>query len=118
MKFLCSLIFLCFVALSWAFDLPVSQNQLQHQYGKPLKVVNVADQAVTVDLKALESLLLNPLVKDRKIVVFSIVGVVKKGKSIFMDYCLRYMYANVRTIQIIFCIIYMIDFLFIRSTNL
>lgn len=42
-----------------------------------------------------DEILLQPEVKDRKVVVLSIIGEHRKGKSFFLDFCLRYMYANV-----------------------
>jgi hypothetical protein len=43
----------------------------------------------------IDRILLDPLVIDRKIVVMSIIGEYRKGKSFFLNYCLRFMYANV-----------------------
>lgn len=50
---------------------------------------------VIVDPNAFEKLLSHTEVKDRKVVVFSIIGAFRTGKSFFLDYCLRYLYANV-----------------------
>ena len=43
----------------------------------------------------LEKILMNEYVFDRKIVIISIIGAFRKGKSFMMDFFLRYMYANV-----------------------
>jgi atlastin len=64
-------------------------------YGEPLNVLKFSNSSLEFDKAALESLLLHPQVKDRKIVVLSIVGAFRKGKSFFLDYCLRFLYGNV-----------------------
>ena len=48
------------------------------------------------DRDTLKNMLLHDEVKDRKIVVVSIMGALKKGKSFLLNYFLRYMYTNVR----------------------
>ena len=72
-----------------------------HQYGKPLSILGFEeigdDTKVAVDYESLDEILLHPEVKNRAIVVVSIIGAFRKGKSFFMDYCLRFMYANVST---------------------
>ncbi|KAG5673109.1 hypothetical protein PVAND_003183 [Polypedilum vanderplanki] len=47
----------------------------------------------------LEALLLHPEVVNRKIVLLSIVGAFRRGKSFFLDYCLRFLYANYASIK-------------------
>lgn len=66
-----------------------------HPHGEALKIVKFIDDKLEFDGNKLDALLLNNLVSHRKIVVFTIVGAFRKGKSFFFDYCLRYMYANV-----------------------
>ena len=67
-----------------------------HKYGKSVNIFNFcADNAVLFDKTALDEIFLDPEVKTRKIVIVSIIGAFRKGKSFFLDYCLRYMYANV-----------------------
>lgn len=64
-------------------------------YGEPLSVMKFANSSLEFDKAKLDSLLLHPEVKDRKVVVLSIVGAFRKGKSFFLDYCLRFLYGNV-----------------------
>lgn len=47
-------------------------------------------------LRQLSSMLNHPEVHDRKIVIISIAGAFRKGKSFFLDFILRYLYATVR----------------------
>lgn len=64
-------------------------------YGEPLSVISFKNTSVEFNKAALDGLLLNPEVRNRKIVVLSIVGAFRKGKSFFLDYCLRFLYGNV-----------------------
>ena len=70
-----------------------------HPHGNPSNILRFDqvgnDTNVIVDKIALDRIFLHPEVKNRKIVVVSIIGAFRKGKSFFMDYCLRFMYANV-----------------------
>lgn len=52
-------------------------------------------EQITVDNAIFDTIFLHPDVADRKVVVISIVGALRKGKSFFLNYCLRFMYANV-----------------------
>ena len=80
-------------------------NKPKHQYGSPSNILGFEpvgdDTEVIVNDNALDQILLHPEVKNRKIVVVSIIGAFRKGKSFFMDYCLRFMYANVSSIRIV-----------------
>lgn len=69
---------------------------MSHAFGEPLNIIKFNDSLnLDFDQAKLDQLLLHPEVKDRKVVLISIVGAFRKGKSFFLDYCLRYMYANV-----------------------
>lgn len=48
-----------------------------------------------INYKALESVFLHPKVESRKIFVLTVTGPAKMGKSFLLDYCLRFLYANV-----------------------
>lgn len=65
-------------------------------YGEPLSIIKFNDTKTLDFNKAeLDRLLLHPDVRNRKVAVLSIVGAFRKGKSYFLDYCLRYLYGNV-----------------------
>jgi Guanylate-binding protein, N-terminal domain len=53
------------------------------------------NKSVTLTEGSLERLFLNPLVSDREVVLISIAGALRKGKSFLLNYMLRYLYANV-----------------------
>lgn len=62
----------------------------KHALGEPLNIL-----VENFRSEVLRKIFLNPIVKNRKIVVLSIAGISRKGKSFFLDYCLRFMYATV-----------------------
>lgn len=75
-----------------------------HAYGNPINICEFVDNGtLEINGNCLEILLLQPEVKNRKVVVVSIVGAFRLGKSFFLDYCLRYLYANVSEKIIQFC---------------
>ena len=67
------------------------------KFGKPLNIVDFNEKlnSVFINYDAIDQLLIQPDVKDRKIVVVSVVGS-GEGKSVFLDYCLKFLYSNVR----------------------
>lgn len=67
-----------------------------HPYGKPENLFRFeADNQVTIESEKLQQMLQHPEVSNRKIVAFSVIGAFRKGKSYFLNYCLRFLYANV-----------------------
>ena len=71
------------------------KNKKQHPHGKHTAVVSFdGNNGVIIDQDSIK-MLTKYGVGDRKIVIFSIVGEFRKGKSFFMDYALRFMYSNV-----------------------
>jgi hypothetical protein len=58
-------------------------------------VVSKPDHMFGLDEEALEKLLLADDVKDRNIVVVSVAGAFRKGKSFILDFFLRYMKSKV-----------------------
>ena len=66
-------------------------------HGHPIQVVAASqDHQFTLNEEALEEILLNPDVKDKNVVVVSVAGAFRKGKSFLLDFFLRYMNAQVR----------------------
>lgn len=63
--------------------------------GHPVQVVVAKDdQSFELDEEELSSILLHPNVRDKKVVVLSVAGAFRKGKSFFLDFCLRYLNAQ------------------------
>lgn len=74
----------------------ISKMSHEHPYGKALNVLSFSkDNKVLIDEDAMKKMFEHPDVKNRKIVSFSIIGAYRKGKSFFLDYCLRFLYAHV-----------------------
>jgi len=69
---------------------------LSHPHGNAENILRfVNNNKISVNNEQLQKLFDHPEVRDRKIVVFSIIGAYRKGKSFFLDYCLRFLYAHV-----------------------
>lgn len=75
----------------------MSADENKHPHGNSVTVLGFSkeDGKVIAFESELDALFNREEVKDRKIVILSIVGIFRKGKSFFLDYVLRYMYANV-----------------------
>lgn len=67
--------------------------------GSPAVAIQVItaenDHSFTLNEVALERILLDHRVRDNKVVILSIVGAFRKGKSFLLDFFLRYLYARV-----------------------
>ena len=63
----------------------------------PVQIVSVSkeDHSFTLDTKALERILLAPEVRDKDVVVLSVAGAFRKGKSFILDFMLRYLHRKV-----------------------
>ncbi len=63
----------------------------------PVQVVTVCkeDHSFALDTEALARILLAPEVRDKHVVVLSVAGAFRKGKSFLLDFMLRYMYRKV-----------------------
>uniref|UniRef100_A0A4W6ETL5 Atlastin 3 n=1 Tax=Lates calcarifer TaxID=8187 RepID=A0A4W6ETL5_LATCA len=60
----------------------------------PVQIVTVCkeDHSFELDTEALAQVLLAPEVRDKNVVVLSVAGAFRKGKSFLLDFMLRYMY--------------------------
>lgn len=63
----------------------------------PVQLLNVNgnDGELQFNQNTVQDLFMNPKLIDRNVVVFSIVGAFRKGKSFLLNYVLRYLYSNV-----------------------
>lgn len=58
----------------------------------PVQVVQVKeDHSFDLNIVALKKILLSEKVKNRKVVVVSVAGAFRKGKSFLLDYLLRFL---------------------------
>jgi atlastin len=60
-----------------------------------VKFSNDGNKSLQKNVGIIDKMLLHPEVQNRNIVVVSVIGEYRKGKSFLLDYCLRFMYANV-----------------------
>ncbi|KAL7018729.1 hypothetical protein ACKWTF_010884 [Chironomus riparius] len=68
--------------------------------GKPLNILDVTDDnQFIVETEAITKIFENSDLKRRKVVAVSIVGIFRKGKSFLLNYFLRYLYANFKSVN-------------------
>jgi len=96
MNILCLTLVVVLVAVSSAFASPTSG----HPHGSPVNIIQfTANHSLDVAYDKIHEIFTHPEVAQRKVVVVSIFGASKRGKSFFMDYCLRFMYANYKSVN-------------------
>ena len=83
-------------------------NNWNHRMGgRPVQiVVSKSDHSFELDEDALAKVLLQDHVKDKNVVIVSVAGAFRKGKSFLLDFFLRYMVTQVSflPIQILFVV--------------
>ncbi|XP_075563176.1 atlastin-2 isoform X2 [Pelecanus crispus] len=74
--------------------LPDSDDEVDMDKPRPIQIVfaHEDDHNFELDEEALEKILLQEHIKDLNIVVVSVAGAFRKGKSFLLDFMLRYMY--------------------------
>ena len=72
-----------------AFVIPLSYLPLPLTHSQI--VVVKPDHTFELDHEALEEILLSEEVRDRKVVVISVAGAFRKGKSFLLDFLIRYL---------------------------
>lgn len=71
--------------------------------GKPVQIVTTGpDHTFELNVEALEEILLRENVKDKKVVIVSVAGAFRKGKSFLLDFFLRYMSSQVSIFPIFY----------------
>ncbi|XP_070497770.1 atlastin-like [Chironomus tepperi] len=71
-----------------------------HQFGSPKGVLTFSDtKEVIVNYEELDRIFSHPEIQDRKVVILSVIGAFRSGKSFFLDYCLRFLYAHFPSIS-------------------
>lgn len=71
---------------------------MDHAHGKAENILEFKNGKAIIQ-EPLDVIFDHVDVKDRRIVAISTVGAPRKGKSLFLNYCLRYLYANVSLIN-------------------
>lgn len=90
------------VRIFWCLFIIFLMNSLVKS-NKNIKVLGKAEEiswisknnTEEINVEALKSILRHPEVENRKLFVVTVTGPSKTGKSFLLDYCLRYLYANV-----------------------
>jgi len=78
---------------------PMDAQEQNMDEGRPVQVVLAhPDHTFELDEDALSEILLHDDVKDRNVVVVSVAGAFRKGKSFLLDFFLRYMNSKVDSI--------------------
>ena len=66
--------------------------------GKPVAIFSFLTGSLKLNTVELDPIFAHKDLVDRKIAVYAVDGPVKQGKDFVVDYFLKYMYKNVRTI--------------------
>lgn len=72
---------------------------------RPIQIVDASgdeDHSFVLNDEALSEILLRNDVRDRSIVIISVAGAFRKGKSFILDFFLRYLYAKVCIVCVCF----------------
>jgi hypothetical protein len=78
------------------FQIYVKMPVANHPFGKPILIWDPKKPEPTrINRQGLQEIFSHKKVKSRRVVIFSIIGELRRGKSFFLDYCLRFLYANV-----------------------
>lgn len=74
----------------------ITEMEEEIKAARPIQIVKTEDDHTFVlDEDTLTEVLLQDHIKDRFVVVVSVAGAFRKGKSFLLDFFLRYLYARV-----------------------
>lgn len=78
-------------------DLKPEEEELVPEGARPIQIVVASedDHKFELDGEALEKILMQDHIKDLNVVVLSVAGAFRKGKSFLLDFMLRYMHNQV-----------------------
>lgn len=86
-----------FFIIAISVALTFSESDFFEKYS--VKPVNISwmsyDQTEMINNEALKKIMLHEEVKNRKVYVITVTGPSKSGKSLMLDYFLKFLYANV-----------------------
>lgn len=89
-------------------------NRVGMTQGYPVQIVVAQeDHEFILDENALAKVLLRPDVQDKKVVVISVTGAFRKGKSFLLDFFLRYQICKVSTLYSKFTYFFKIRILYL-----
>lgn len=75
-----------------SFSFPTDSDMMESP--RPIQIVIAkGDHSFELDIEALEAILLSNNVKNKKVVVLSVAGAFRKGKSFLLDFLIRYLEA-------------------------
>lgn len=69
--------------------------------GKAIQIVIPVNHAFQLQTDELKSILENESIKDRNVVVVSIAGAFRQGKSFLMNFFIKYLYAQVKSLNLL-----------------
>lgn len=74
----------------------INDKDMEDITARPIRIVTTEDDhTFALDEDSLTEVLLQDSIKDRFVVVVSVAGAFRKGKSFLLDFFLRYLYARV-----------------------
>ncbi|XP_070505452.1 atlastin-like [Chironomus tepperi] len=77
----------------------MSEDQ-SHPHGRPITLMKFSDTGdIVVNSEEIEQIFNHSELEERKIVILSLIGAFRGGKSYFLNYCLRFLYAHYSSIS-------------------
>ena len=71
-------------------------TDMSHPHGAPITVMSFTEtNQIEWKIEELDKIFSHPEIQERKVVILSLIGAFRGGKSFFLDYCLRFLYAHV-----------------------
>lgn len=84
-----------FVIIIIVCQIVVARAKIESHNGEEIQIATINDKSLTLDLDKFSEMLNADDIKNRSIVVVSIVGAHKIGKSFLMNFFIRYLEAQV-----------------------